>query len=292
MNRLDIFCFVSVARTLSFSLTARELMISQQAVSRHIRNLEEEVGYPLFLRNYQNVVLTKAGEKMLEYFSERDRLLEDFYKKSKRLLRDDTLKVAWLQWLSCPSWFKGLIKRFQTENPDVKMLCYSLDACELAEAQVSEELDFILTTRYAARYLPICWKHKVMEEQPLVIVGNSESTKGTEHRIWVADTGEFNNEIVKTRTIQMCKKLGIPFGDITVLPDMGSVCLNILASGGVTFGIKFPVLEANSDFLLTPTNQTATSVLCSPFRNPKPSAERFEQFINREWRDMHDQNTN
>ena len=84
MNRLDVFCFISVARTLSFSTTARELMISQQAVSRHIRNLEEEIGYPLFLRNYQTVELTKAGEKLLDYFAKRDTLAEEFNEKTKQ----------------------------------------------------------------------------------------------------------------------------------------------------------------------------------------------------------------
>ena len=61
MNKLDIFCFTSVARTKSFSLTAKELRISQQAVSKHIRAIEEETGYQLFFRDRTPVELTMAG---------------------------------------------------------------------------------------------------------------------------------------------------------------------------------------------------------------------------------------
>ena len=75
MNRLNILCFLSAARTKSFSATARELHITQQAVSRHIRSLEDELGYPLFFRNTQAVHLTRAGEKMIRYFEEREQLL-------------------------------------------------------------------------------------------------------------------------------------------------------------------------------------------------------------------------
>ena len=86
MNQLGILCFTSVARTQSFSATARELRISQQAVSKHIRTLEDELGFPLFLRSYQTVQLTKAGEQMLNYFDQRDRLLNGIQEHFRSVL--------------------------------------------------------------------------------------------------------------------------------------------------------------------------------------------------------------
>ena len=67
MTHLSLLCFKSIVRTKSFSITAKELMISQQAVSRYIHQLEDELQYPLFLRSNQTVCLTKAGEQMLQY---------------------------------------------------------------------------------------------------------------------------------------------------------------------------------------------------------------------------------
>ena len=279
MNRLDVFCFVSVARTLSFSTTARELMISQQAVSRHIRNLEEEIGYPLFLRNYQTVELTKAGEKLLTYFSQRDSLLEELEGKMKRFHKDEILKIGWSQWTSCPSWFQELLALFQKRYPQVKMLCFDLDASEMKSAQMKEELDFILTTRYGAKYLPAVWKQRVLGEEPIVVLKNPESYGDLERKIYAADAGEHDQERIKMRTRSICQELQIPYAPVQVMPEMGSVCMNVLTNGGMAFGLSLPVLAANEDFVVEQTNRTATIVLCSPFQTSKESAVLFETFI-------------
>ena len=59
-------CLFSLAETLSFSETAKQLFISQQAVSKNIAKLESKIGFPLFYRNPHNVQITPWGEKYLE----------------------------------------------------------------------------------------------------------------------------------------------------------------------------------------------------------------------------------
>ncbi len=54
--------FEAAARTGSFTLAARELDLTQSAVSRQIKALEEQLGATLFLRDRQRVHLTAAGE--------------------------------------------------------------------------------------------------------------------------------------------------------------------------------------------------------------------------------------
>lgn len=53
--------FEAAARTLSFTLAAAELFVTQSAISRQIRALEEELGTPLFERRHRALVLTDAG---------------------------------------------------------------------------------------------------------------------------------------------------------------------------------------------------------------------------------------
>ncbi|MFQ5623846.1 MAG: LysR family transcriptional regulator, partial [Paracoccaceae bacterium] len=53
--------FVAAARTGSFTRAARELSLTQGAVSRHIRALEDRLGVSLFVRDRQRVRLTDAG---------------------------------------------------------------------------------------------------------------------------------------------------------------------------------------------------------------------------------------
>jgi DNA-binding transcriptional LysR family regulator len=58
-------CFVAVADDLNFSVAARRLYISQQALSRIIQQLERDVGVKLFDRTTRSVTLTAAGKAML-----------------------------------------------------------------------------------------------------------------------------------------------------------------------------------------------------------------------------------
>lgn len=56
--------FEAVARNLSYTRAAEELYLSQPAVSMQVRQLEDEVGLPLFERLGKRIVLTEAGEEI------------------------------------------------------------------------------------------------------------------------------------------------------------------------------------------------------------------------------------
>lgn len=97
MNEMDIVCFLDAARSHSFSLTAKELSISQQLVSRHIRNIENELGFPLFARSYSSTVLTKRGKQLYDWLVETDAGLS-WAKCEFRTREDPILHVAFDEW--------------------------------------------------------------------------------------------------------------------------------------------------------------------------------------------------
>ncbi len=58
--------FVEVARHLNFTRASEALHVTQPAISRMVKGLEEELGTPLLLREGRRVRLTEAGRLVLE----------------------------------------------------------------------------------------------------------------------------------------------------------------------------------------------------------------------------------
>ncbi|WP_027339627.1 LysR family transcriptional regulator [Halonatronum saccharophilum] len=59
--------FYYVAQNLSFSQAAKDLFISQSAVSQSIKSLEKELNTSLFIRNTKKVSLTKEGQLLFKH---------------------------------------------------------------------------------------------------------------------------------------------------------------------------------------------------------------------------------
>lgn len=55
--------FEAAARHLSFTKAGEELFLTQSAVSRQIKDLEDQLGVPLFHRRHRALVLTEAGQQ-------------------------------------------------------------------------------------------------------------------------------------------------------------------------------------------------------------------------------------
>lgn len=65
LNLLNVF--YNVANLESFSKASEKLYISQPAVSQNIKTLEDEIGFPLFIRNKKGVKLTQEGLEVYNY---------------------------------------------------------------------------------------------------------------------------------------------------------------------------------------------------------------------------------
>ncbi|WP_221394517.1 LysR family transcriptional regulator [Dyadobacter sp. NIV53] len=59
--------FYTVAQTLNFNRAAEQLNISQPAVTKHIKELEQLYVTTLFDRTRKHIVLTKSGEVLLQH---------------------------------------------------------------------------------------------------------------------------------------------------------------------------------------------------------------------------------
>jgi DNA-binding transcriptional LysR family regulator len=66
MEIRQLRAFVAIAEAKTFTAGAKRVHVTQAAISMQIRQLEDEVGLPLFTRTPRRVLMTEAGDLLLE----------------------------------------------------------------------------------------------------------------------------------------------------------------------------------------------------------------------------------
>ena len=136
--------FVKAAETLNFSDAAKALCITQSTLSQQIRQLEQDMSTPLFLRNSHTVTLTEAGSELLPYAR---RTLHAANACADRLhdlqqLLAGTLNIG-VTFTFSPILTETLID-FMKEYPAVKLNIFYLPMAELMQKLMRREVDFVL----------------------------------------------------------------------------------------------------------------------------------------------------
>lgn len=78
-----LLTLIELSKVNSFTKAAKELNLTQPAVSQHIKQLEEEFDAKLFIRSNNNLFLTKEGEIVLKYALRIQSLYNDMTRKLK-----------------------------------------------------------------------------------------------------------------------------------------------------------------------------------------------------------------
>ncbi len=110
--------FEATARHLSFTKAARELNVTQAAVSHQLRALEVQLGIKLFQRSTRRLTLTPAGQRLLpavcDAFETLGRAVADIG-RGERLLSITTTPSFGARWLA------PRLGRFAAAHPDIEI---------------------------------------------------------------------------------------------------------------------------------------------------------------------------
>lgn len=135
MNRLGhrplavgpLRAFEAVARRSSFSAAADELHLTQPAISRQIKGLEDELGAALFLRGTRRVELTSAGTQLLRSVLPLMQRLDTVVRqiRSARGRRHVSI-TTFASFASL--WLLPRLASFEREHPDIDIRISASDA--------------------------------------------------------------------------------------------------------------------------------------------------------------------
>jgi len=136
-------CFLEVTRTGNFTTASENLFITQPALSRIIKSLEDEIGAPLFIRTRKKLILTDAGRilkkhalKIENQLQQLDAELDKMFMQRKRQIR------IGLPTITNSIFFSKLIASFHEEYPEVIFLLEEDGSKPVEEKVLNNLLDF------------------------------------------------------------------------------------------------------------------------------------------------------
>ena len=145
INFLNMKYFLVVAEARSFSAAAKQLYISQQTLSAHIAQIEEEIGTQLFERT-RPLTLTPAGERfhrgateMLFLNAQMERELQDIVDPMRNSFRLG-ISHAYARAL-----LPQLLREFYKKYPKVDLQIFEMGYTEMDEALAAGKVDLIIT---------------------------------------------------------------------------------------------------------------------------------------------------
>ncbi|WP_305984461.1 LysR substrate-binding domain-containing protein [Roseibium sp. MMSF_3544] len=166
-------CFVVVARKKSFVQAAEELGLTQPAVSRSVRELEQVIGHNLFDRSQRGAQLTSRGRALMEA-AELGllQISQGIQEATTEVDLTETIRVGALPNV-CSQFLPGVIRDFKAAFPDVTVSVIPGPNADLLSDLRSGKVDIVigrLSTGDAMRGLVF----EALFDEPLVfVVGQS-----------------------------------------------------------------------------------------------------------------------
>ncbi|WP_282969085.1 LysR substrate-binding domain-containing protein [Burkholderia vietnamiensis] len=130
----ELNSFIVSARHLSFSMAAKQLFVTQSAISRHIAELEEYLGHPLFIRSRNGLALTHIGENYLKQVRPALQALEGATTQVMSTARHTHLLNLSVAPTFAANWLLSRLETFRSLNPDITInfVRYTIDNMEAA----------------------------------------------------------------------------------------------------------------------------------------------------------------
>jgi DNA-binding transcriptional LysR family regulator len=172
--------FAAVARNLSFTRAARELHLTQPAVSQQVKLLEEEVGLPLFEQIGRKVHLAPAGEELLRYTEQAMELLRQAGESlaAMRGLKRGVLKLGAV---STAKYFApSLLSAFKPAYPEVSIKFSIGNREEIIQQLDANEIDLVIMGRPPRELETVA---EPFAKHPLVLIASRSHPLASKKRI-------------------------------------------------------------------------------------------------------------
>lgn len=138
--------FVCLAEDLNFTAAAKRCFITQSVLSKHIQNLEKELGVTLFIRDRQRVRLTPLGREFSHDISAVLEQYDEALKKNEQKKRDKTgvIKVSFLSGAT-HAFLHPAYENFLKKNPHADVTLCTMEGSILKKNLEDNKTDIAIS---------------------------------------------------------------------------------------------------------------------------------------------------
>jgi DNA-binding transcriptional LysR family regulator len=215
----DLEAIVVLAETLHFGRAADRLHVSQPALSKRVRRIEERIGGPLVIRGYRDVRLTEAGRVLAERGRHLLRESASALSLSQRAARGEAglLRIGF-GIASMLALLPAVLVRFRRAYPDVQLQLRDMPTPEQVSALAARDIDVgfvrlpVLDDRLVVR--PVLderlvaavglrspWTPRLglrsVAAQPFIIIARARSASFYDHALSVCAASGFAPRVVQ-----------------------------------------------------------------------------------------------
>ncbi|WP_321892831.1 LysR family transcriptional regulator [Paraburkholderia tropica] len=133
MNFHLLKSFVTLANSLHFGTASQTLNLSQPALTKQIKRLEDDLGAPLFHRDRHGTALTELGRYFLGEARPLVEQAERVFSQGKRAARGEVGRLAIGYSFSTVETVSRVLPRFRARFPDVDVTLHDLSSAEQME---------------------------------------------------------------------------------------------------------------------------------------------------------------
>lgn len=170
MDLVKLRLYLALATTRHFGRAATQSHVSPSTVSRNLKQLEEELGATLMLRDNRSVSLTPEGERFLQFARESLQQWETFQETLHQSTGDLRGQLSiYCSVTASYSFLHDLLTQFRGRYPGIAIKLHTGDPAQAMERILAGQEDIAIAAR--PDRLPGSLEFKPIAESPLVFIG-------------------------------------------------------------------------------------------------------------------------
>ena len=135
---------LAVAEYKNFTRAAEELNMTQPAVSHHIKQLEQEVNAPLFIRNKSGLKLTPQGEIVVKYARRMNALNSKMYSELQNAQKHLSLLRIGITHTSESNFTAAALAKYSNQRGKLKIILFTDTINNLYDMLENYEIDLAI----------------------------------------------------------------------------------------------------------------------------------------------------